>query len=282
MIVTVKAIASNSASVPAANWFAEANSWITDQGGWLALLGFVLVLGPLIFRAAPIVFPIPLVRRKRAWELLKRLGDIGEKNSNGFGSVAGAFVLREEAYDAVRRNIKTFLACCLIFYPLAGLFMFFVASQIEPPGTSAQLLVLATLVLLGSPAGVVISVFDARWNRRVLEVIDEILLKDNSGREQLLISPAAAITEQCTDTGREDLMAVKVKEKFDRLKTSLDLKSWLRRFRNKWKFSLAVRELKVSTHTRLLELWDISVAQRENELVRQSKRMEENQEPKSA
>lgn len=272
-------LASNSAQEPPTNWVQLTNIWVTEQGGWIGLASVVVIVGPFFLRFAPRLFPIPLKRRHRAWELLKRLGDLSQDGSSDLGRAARTFVLREEAYDAVRRKITAFLTVCLLFYPLLGFFIMFVASQVERSGTPAQLLVTGCIILVGAPIGVIISYVDARWNRRVLKVIDEILLKDKPDLDQLLVNPAAAITEQCETTRQKGLMSVDGKvivgRMFDRLKPALEPRRGFQRFINRWKCNLAVREFIFRTRTLELVLRKASVKQRERRLNCRSKQMEE-------
>lgn len=202
-------VAAGSATSTTNAWYEQANGWISDQGGWIAMFGVIVVLGPALYRWLPRAFgPIPLTRRKRAWELLERVGN-ANTGPAGMTRAAQSFVIREEAYDAVSRKLKGFLFVILGAYPILAVFVFFLAADLKPVETGGQLELLGGLLFVASILGIFSSVYDASCNRRILEVIDSLVAQEKN-HQMLLVNPSRAITEECKRTGQRNLMQDKV------------------------------------------------------------------------
>lgn len=210
MIGMVPLVTAGSATPTTNAWYEQANGWITDQGGWIAALGAIVVIGPALYRWLPRAFaPIPLTRRKRAWELLERVGNANSSGPAGMTRAAQSFVVREEAYDAVSRKLKWFLILILIVYPLVAVFVFFLAADLKAVKTGGQLELLGGLLLVATVLGIFSSAYDARCNRRILEVIDSLVAQEEN-HQMLLVNPSKAITEECKRIGQRNLMQDKI------------------------------------------------------------------------
>lgn len=231
----------------------ELNEWISAQGGWLGLAGIAATAGPLIWRTTVRWWaPIPVGRRKRAWELLTRLGKLepsarGDAGPGTFVDSVQRLAIREESFDAVRRRFGVFLAACLIVYPLAASFMLGLANDPEVSG-GQQLTYVGFLVLAMAPLGTWAAWRDAVWNKRALATIDQILAPDTGSGEALstlLINPETAISQQCLRTDQKDLMNGTFKQYVHRQFQGLH-----RVFRSLW--GRAVRRRKAARRLRSL------------------------------
>lgn len=199
----------------------EFNAWVSDQGGWLGLAGIAATAGPWIWRTSVRWWaPIPVGRRKRAWELLTRLGKLepsarGDAGPGTFVDSVQRLAIREESFDAVRRRFGVFLAACLIVYPLCASLMLALANSSVVSGDPKQFVFFGLVVLAMAPLGTLGAWRDAAWNKRALATIDEILAPATSSGEaisMLLINPEKAISQQCVRAGREDLINGTVKQ----------------------------------------------------------------------
>ncbi|WP_181276457.1 hypothetical protein [Brevibacterium oceani] len=127
--------------------------------------------------------------------------------------------IREEAFDAVRRRFGLFLAACLIVYPLGAALMLALANDPKIAGSREQFAYFGYLVLLMTPIGAFGGFLDARWNKKALATIDEILVAQSVGNDvlaRLLINPAEAISHQCVHADRKDLMNGTFKQYLER------------------------------------------------------------------
>ncbi|MDN5912920.1 MAG: hypothetical protein L0H71_09620 [Yaniella sp.] len=218
-------------------WYDAAITWFVAQGALITTLAGVIGIGTAIYRLAPRLLPIPLARRRRAWELLKRVGELGDGGSQGLTDAVQALVIREEAYGAVRRPLILFLFLTCLVYPIVGVGVLFLAAEFSTDMPGPQLIMLGVVLLLALPVGFISSIVDAHWNRRILHRIDSLLERKTDTWILLLANPVKAINDECERTGDTKLM-----------RTGRERQAKLRRKQRGWKKQIGL----VRTSKRLL------------------------------
>lgn len=223
------------------------NTALSDLGVWLTLGGILVVIVPWFSHWITRIV-IPMSRRRRAWDMIDRLGKFEPHTHARSGPLftgVQRLVIREEALAALQRRNRAFIVFFWFVYPLAGLVLLAAASAPEMRSGAVTLILVGTLCVAALPFSIASVIIDYHWNGRLRGAIDEILNQGEESARELLTNPRETVSEHCRNTGQKELF-------IDRFWDYLQRKSRNGRsqFRRVW--AKPVRHRRAARHLRIV------------------------------